>query len=308
MIALIATLLFVLYVLVPATIFRFVTALTVPLKKFHRTKTQEITFAVVASLLPFAVTLVLVWTIASVPFRTGSSYLQRRHDYRTVVAAISSDKQLDDELKSEIFWPAFNSVLRRQTRFLFWYYLLTILEGWLFGKLVSRYAKLKDGWFYSSLAQHFLLPSVSEWHLILTDFGIPTDIAREVQVDVLSTERILYRGKVGDYFLDAEGNLSGMLLSDPERFDRDLLLHHRHEDHLLSMKDGVPQKRFTRPLGQYWRKIPSASLYLPNENIANLNVRHEPIAITQAINERLQGQGIQVAEMDGAPHQSYGAE
>ena len=175
----------------------------------------------------------------------------------------------------------------------------------MFGYIASRFAKLKEEkkW-YQGIAQHLLLPSISEWHLILTDFGIPTDTPREIEADVLTLDNLLYQGKVGDYFLDDDGNLSGVLLSNPSRFDREAYVKHKDANLQASIRTGVPEKRFAAPKASYWKPIPSATLYIPANRIANINVRHEPVKLTAAIQERiamreqLRSLGLTVEESD----------
>src|SRR5579872_5389953 len=190
MIAIVASLFLLFYVFVPGSIFRFATSLAVPLKKFQKTKTQEMTFAVMASLLPFwlmaAFCGVLVRHAARwhypVNWPCGSTQSEdsRRADYQTVIASLLSTKQFDDAVGKGILWPAVSDVYRRQLRFLCWYYGFVVVEAWGFWYLISRYRRLK-GW-QAFVAKHVLLPSVSEWHVILSDFAIMTEDAKKREI------------------------------------------------------------------------------------------------------------------------------
>lgn len=296
MIALAASLFLLFYLLVPGGIFRFATSLVVPLKKFHKTKAQEITFAVVACFIPFWVTMLLVWTVAIHPFQAVETIQQRREHYRVVYSALQSDKQFDESIQARTFWPALNDVLRRQARFLIWYYSLVIAEAAFFWWLTSRYADFRENEVYSFFAENFLLPSISEWHVMLTDFAIPTTQKREIRVDVLTTGDILFKGKLGGYSLDAEGELSGLLLSEPQRFDRTQYLEHKKADFqaLLEAWPDAPARRIARVTESYWRAVPSKNLYVPKDKMANLNVRHETAEVPKAAEARLKDRGIQL--------------
>ncbi len=287
MIALVASLFFLFYVFVPGSIFRFATSLAIPLKKFQKTKTQEITFAVLASLLPFCLTLALVWgggwREVDWPFPTRDTDAQRQGAYQTVFSGLVSNQQLDDSLAKGKFWPAVTDVGRRQSRFLFWYYVFMMLEAWIFWYLVSRYKKLQGRGWYDAIAAHFLLPSISEWHVILSSFAIKTDDEknREIELDLLSTDNILYRGKLIEYFTNAEGELSGVLLQRAYRFDRENYVEDRKAQHDPSKQDR--EQKIVKDKESYWRKIPGADLfYIPKERISNFNVRHEKRPISPA--------------------------
>jgi len=80
----------------------------------------------------------------------------------------------------------------------------------------------------------------------------------------MTTDDHLYAGKVEDYFLKADGELSGLLLKDFRRF--------RHGELEEDRKAGLgpdPKK--------YRRDIPGANFYLPADKIATLNIRYETL-------------------------------
>lgn len=84
-------------------------------------------------------------------------------------------------------------------------------------------------------------------------------------VDVLTSDDHLYRGEIGDYFLDTEGKLSGIFLVETYRFDR--------QGYLRAKSAGR-----TGLSGDYWKKIPGAKLYLFADKITSLNISYEPTA------------------------------
>lgn len=269
MIGLFATYFVVAYLLVPSGLFRTCYSLSLPrIIKFQRTRIEEFTFAILASVLPFLLALLLVWTILDWPFgMQGFSPADRRNAYRTVLSSGFNEKAVLAGEQGRAFWASTNQVLRRQARFLIWYYVLVILESLLFAWLTRNYGRWINSLtgrtrrMYGWVAEKILLPSMTEWHALLTPFAYPPEPPREVWADVLTTIDVLYKGHVASYFLDKEGELSGIYLEFPRRFDRQGLLQDT-------------QRNQRKPTEAYWKNIPSKNLYIPGEKIVNLNVRY----------------------------------
>jgi hypothetical protein len=202
MIGLFATYFVVAFLLIPSGLFRSCYALFLPrIIKFQRTRFEEFTFAVLASILPFLLALILSWTICTQPFGVpGKSSTDRKQAYRTVVAAAINEKTLEGVENQSAYWSAANQVIRRQARLLFWYYLLVLLEACLYARMSSNYGLWRASltgwrrWSYLWIADKILLPAVSEWHLLLTAFYDPPEPKKQVWVDVLTTLDILYKG------------------------------------------------------------------------------------------------------------------
>src|SRR6266446_3377881 len=270
MIGLLATYYIVAYLLVPSGLFKALYSLILPpIIKFQRTRAEEFTFAAIASVLPFFLALALVWSCASWPFAVrGDSASDRRDEYHAVIGTAISEKTFGEGARTQVFWHAANKVIRRQARFLVWYYLLVLIEAWFYARLTSNYGKWTTSlteWpsrVYSSVASKVLLPAISQWYVLLTPFSYPPEPKREVWVDVLSTLDVLYKGHVLNFFLDKDGELSGIFLEYPRRFDRRNFL--RDSDRVNASIDTTP----------YWKRIPSNNLYIPNDKIVNLNVRY----------------------------------
>lgn len=223
MIGLLATYFVVAYLLVPSGLFRSCYSLFLPrLIKFQRTQFEEFSFAVLASVLPFFLALALTWTIGLQPFSIqGKSSTERRQAYRAFIAPAINDKNFEGSAQQAIFWSAANQVIRRQARFLFWYYVLVLVEAYVYAWLTGNYGLWREtltGWrrrLYLGVADKILLPSVSEWHLLLTPFYYRPEPPKQVWVDVLTALDVLYKGHVNNYFLDKEGELSGLVLESP---------------------------------------------------------------------------------------------
>src|ERR1700722_1754784 len=193
MIALIASALLGLYIFAPYMVFHRVSSLFIRLKKFQRSKTDEVVVGVFVAGLPFAITLALFWTGrihgSMVPFPIVDTHLQKVVDYHTVFTAAYSDHYFTDHQAET--WDALKRVCKRQADFLIWNYSFLVLETVLFVVLVNGYRRWKHVKPYAFLISRVLLPTVSEWHVLLTDFNFPPREKRSVEVDVLSKDNIL---------------------------------------------------------------------------------------------------------------------
>jgi hypothetical protein len=281
MIALVTTYFLIFYILVPGVLFRFLTSWFVPLKLFERTRTQEATFAVAVALLPFAIALFGVWNLPVMrhypfPIAEGTA-AERTQDYQRVTSILTASDASKLLLGSpstpanEANWQALFRVIRRQVRFLAWYFVLIALEGVCFGLLARRYGDWREQaqlrapryrirlW----LIRTFILPNISEWHLLLTSFNWPRHEDVDVSVDILQNDGILYQGRVADYFLDPSGKLTGILLEHVSRFEREAY----HEAQKTSAT--------AQPISSaaFWRSIPGSRFYIGQSSILNLNVR-----------------------------------
>jgi hypothetical protein len=267
MIGLLATFSVVAYLLVPSGLFRSFYSLFVPHIKFQRTRAEEFTFAVLASVLPFFLAVVLVWTAANWPCQIRQAASDSWEAYRIFTSAAINEK-IPGEGQNLAYWAATNQVIRRQARFLICYYAFVLLEAWIFAWLTRNYGRWSGslpglrGKLYLWTATKILLPALNEWHVLLTPFSYPPEPVREVWVDVLTSLDVLYKGHVLNFFLDKDGQLSGIFLEYPWRFDRHGLLRE------IAKGNAKPDT------DSYWTKIPSNKLYVPNEKIVNLNVRY----------------------------------
>jgi hypothetical protein len=287
MIALVTTCFLIFYILVPGVLFRFLSSWFVPLKLFERTRTQEATFAVAVALLPFAAALFGVWNLPimrHLPFPIAEgTYSERRQDYRRVATLLSSSDASRLLLANPVTastspspnegnWRSLNRVLRRQGRFLAWYFTFVAIEGICFGLLAKRYGDWQSDparhrvplWFIRT----FILPNISEWHLLLTSFNWPTKEDVDVSIDILQNDGLLYQGRVSDYFIGSDGKLTGILLENVNRFDREAF-HEAQKARTQSTSD--PEQPISSAI--FWKPIPGSRFYIGQSSIANLNVR-----------------------------------
>ncbi len=318
MIALVTTYFLVFYILIPGALFRFLTSWLVPLKLFERTRTQEATFAVGVALLPFLMAVYAVWHLPVAmhsPFRiVEGTNAERRQDYHRVIRLMTASdaskllgaavEQAAANADQEANWRALNRVLRRQARFLSWFFIAVAGEALLFGFLARKYGNWQDarehGWrrlrnaIYRPLARKILLPNISEWHMLLTDFNWPKQKDFLVVVDILQTDGLLYKGEVSSYFLDSNGKLTGILLKSVVRFDRQAF-HDARDRSRGSAEDGLDLVDRVSA-DDFWKEIPSRNFYIGQSVISNLNVRFAPrdqtlISLAEGILERGQEKG-----------------
>jgi hypothetical protein len=264
-IALSASIILTLYLLIPGSIFGLILGLFVPLRSFDRTRGEEILRGVLSTLLPFILSLLLVWMVKPFdthPFAFPDTSQARRADYKLVVSGLYSEDLFKHS--GDLFWKALTRTGRRQGRFLVWYYSFIILEGWGFGALCVSYPKYKENRSYRWAAKHVLLPSISEWHVLLTPFFF-SDKSTVVRADILCSDNNLYRGAVAEHFLDKEGQLRGMIITDALRYDRITYLKDRD-----AAIDKHPVNK-----DNYWHAIPGAKLYIFADKIQNLNLSYD---------------------------------
>ena len=261
MIALVASILIALYLLIPSSLFRLCFGLYVPLRNFERTRSEEILQGLLSTVLPIIIAVSLI-----IPFRMVSG-LAARADYKLVFSALYSE---DIFAKSGgAFWAALGKASTQEVCFLLLYYFLIAIEGLGLGKLANSYPQFdaypKDklaARIYKWLAKSVLLPSISEWHLLLTPFFF-SDKATAVRAEILSSDGILYRGIVVEHSSDKNGRLVGIILSGSARF--------RREDYLEDKKktEGEVDRKV------YWRTIPGTKLYIMADKILNLNLSYD---------------------------------
>lgn len=189
-----------------------------------------------------------------------------RNDYRnalTVIVAEDPSRFLEQTKNgtSNPYTKSLNHLEHHQLRFLLWYYIFISLEGAGFGFLTRKYGDWSRYTVYEWFARKILLPRISEWQLLLTDFNFPKKPKRNVFVDVLTTVH-LYRGRVDDYFLNGSGELSGIFMKEVARFRRS-----DYESALAKTDVKHPNKE------DFWSEIPGSNFYIPADKITNLNVR-----------------------------------
>lgn len=263
MIAIVASALLGLYVFLPDFLFRklafnFRTVTKAPTGRF-----EEVLSGAEIAFLPFIFSLLaskIFWFVGHWPSSVDESVAAKYSDYRTVITSLCSDAYFHDHIGQA--WSAAGHVWFYQLRFLFWMYtglgieiLCAVLLTYYFGSL-SRYPIYR--WTFGKI----FLGRASHWEVLLTGFAFPPGSRPSVEVDAMTADNHLYAGKVEDYFLKSDGELSGLLLKDFRRFKFSEL----EEDRKAGLKPD-PKK--------YWKDIPGVNFYLPADKISNLNIRYE---------------------------------
>jgi hypothetical protein len=262
-VALVFSVFLTVYLIIPEAIFRVIFGWFLPTKEFVLTRTDTAYRAVLVSLFPFVIALGLCWCVPgprNCPFPVNQNTVQlRRSDYKVVAAALYSEAEYS---KSPVeFWHAFTRCSRRQARLVSWYFPLVALEGLLSGLLAVNFSKFKGNRYYTWLADKFLFIYISKWHPLLTPYLDPDT---QVQADILCTNDTLYQGYVSQYFLK-DGQLSGIILSAPKRFNR--------QPYLEAKNAGTKPNK-----SDYWVPIPSKSLIFLADKIFNMNVTYVPVS------------------------------
>jgi hypothetical protein len=257
--ALVFSLLLTLYVVVPEAVFRLTFGIKIPPRSFVLTKTETAYRAVLVAFFRFWIALASCWyapIVKNWPFPVQlRSIPQRRADYKLVVSALYSEAEY---VKSQqLFWPTLTRCMRRQTRLCLWYLLLVAVEGWFVGSAASKFPKYASGTILRWFSDRVLSPYISHWYPLLTT----SNVVPTIEADVLCTNDILYQGVVSEHFLKEGGELSGIILSEPRRFNRDAYKSERD-------KGSNPKKI------DFWVPIPSQNLYFFFDKIVNMNLRY----------------------------------
>jgi hypothetical protein len=250
--------LLVIYLIVPEAIFRVVSGFFIPNKVLTLTRIEKAFRAVLLAIVPFLLGLGISlyapgpdrWPL-SIPSDQNTT-AQKQADYKLVASDLYSDSEFS--ATKDQFWPALSRSTRRQARLVFWYYLLVALEALVIGILISQHDRLNANQFYKRFADTLLSPYISQWYPLLT----PHDV--KVQADVLCSNGVLYQGIVSQYFLK-EGELAGVILEQPRRFNREPFHKAKSEGQAVEKKD-------------YWVPIPSRHMYFFAEKILNMNLTY----------------------------------
>ncbi|MGH9741053.1 MAG: hypothetical protein ACRD51_01745, partial [Candidatus Acidiferrum sp.] len=196
MIALIVSLGLLLFLLVPGLLFKGVFSLFIPLDKFHRTRSEELTFGAFASLLPLALTFLAAFSVGwfgNHPFFFPDTAVQRAHDYQTAFSSIYSESYYLQHRQE--FWSVSGRIALRLGRVLVWLYFFTASEAFLFGWLGKNFGRFSENRFYAFVASKFLIPNISPWFVLLSPFLLPAKPKRKVIADLMTADDHLYRGQ-----------------------------------------------------------------------------------------------------------------
>jgi hypothetical protein len=264
LIALVAGFLLVAYLLAPGAIYRLTFSFYISSKRFQRTRTEEIVFSVLVTIIPFLLTWILLDHTPLGSYPVIHSAIGKREAYRSILSSLISDTTHG----SPTLITAYLRGTAEQSRFIAILWLLCAVEGWQMGRVIRSYGDYPDGSFLRTFCDRFLLKNVSEWQVLFTTLSLPSNDPRTVvEIDALSTLNVLYRGRLVNWFTDQDGKLEGIFLINAQRFRRDQIARDRANNVFKASEE-------------YWAPVPGSNLYLAAGTLANYNIRYvEPTDI-----------------------------
>jgi hypothetical protein len=280
LIALVAGFVLVAYLLGPGAVYRLSFSFYISSKRFQRTRTEEVVFSVLVTLIPFFLTWILLLHTPLGGYPAIHSAVGKREAYRTVFSSLLSDTTHG----SPTLIAAYLRATAEQSRFVALLWLLCAIEGWLLGRVIRSYGDYPDGSFLRAFCDRFLLKNVSEWQVLFTTLALRSDDPRTVvEIDALSTLSVLYRGRLVNWFTDQDGKLEGIFLINAQRFQRDQMGRDRGNN---IIKDSET----------YWKAVPGSNLYLVASTLANYNVRYVEPSDIDFVEQEL-GSGVVITPL-----------
>jgi hypothetical protein len=280
LIALVAGFLLVAYLLAPGAIYRLTFSFYISSKRFQRTRTEEVIFSVLVTIIPFLLTWILLLHTPLGGFPAIQSSVGKREAYRSILSSLLSDTTHG----SPALISAYFRALAEQSRFISLLWLLCAVEGWQTGRIIRSYGDYPDGSFLRAFCDRFLLKNVSEWQVLFTTLSLRSDDPRTVvEIDALSNLNILYRGRLVNWFTDQNGKLEGIFLINAQRFRRDQIARDRASN---IIKDNE----------EYWTAVPGSNLYLVASTLANYNIRYVEPSDIEFVEQEL-GAGVVITPL-----------
>ena len=271
MIAIVAGFVLVAYLLAPGAIYRLTFSFYLSSKRFQRTRTEEVVFSVLVTVIPFLLAWILLLHTPLGSYPVLHSPPGKREAYRAVLSSLVSDTAKG----TPALLAAYLRCAAEQARFIAVLWLLCALEGWLTGHVIRSYGDYADGSFLRKFCDRFLLKNVSEWQVLFTTLALRSDDPRTiVEIDALSSLNILYRGRLVNWFTDQAGQLEGIFLINAQRFQRDLLARDRAGN-------------IHKPNEDYWVPVPGSNLYLVASSLTSYNVRYAEPSDLEFVEEEL---------------------
>jgi hypothetical protein len=280
LIALVAGFLLVAYLLAPGAIYRLSFSFYISSKRFQRTRTEEVVFSVLVTVIPFLLTWILLLhtPLGGYPSIHGS--VDKREAYRSIFSSLLSDTTHG----SPALISAYLRAAAEQARFIGLLWLLCAIEGWQTGRVIRSYGDYPDGSFLRAFCDRFLLKNVSEWQILFTTLSLRSDDPRTVvEIDALSTLNVLYRGRLVNWFTDQDGKLAGIFLINAQRFRRDQIARDR-TNNIFKKNDA------------YWASVPGSNLYLVASSLTSYNVRYVEPSDIEFVEQEL-GAGVVITPL-----------
>jgi hypothetical protein len=263
MLAITLTLITAVYVLGPELISRYILGFVVPRRTIQQTSSEEISRAILTAAVPFC--LAVVWVTARHVVVWGDV----KSDIHTFLAAILSQKYFDEHIPQ--FFQSAKTILRIIWSLALRLYALLVVYAIIIDILIYYYGELRNSKWMSKhplwrkIFAAFVLPRISSWHILLRSVSHPKSV--DIRVDVLTKRDILYRGIIEDLVLASDGALSGLLITNPVRYQREKFF-----DDLKRYSQG-PKTEAKPNTDNYWKKIPGHAFLIMSDDIETINLR-----------------------------------
>jgi hypothetical protein len=255
MLAITVSLLTAIYLLGPDFFSRLILGFVVPRRLIQQSKSEEIARAVLTALIPL--TLAVLWTA----WHQTVVWPSLKPELKTVFSGLYSEKAFDKN--PDAFFGAAKAVWSANWSIAWRLYAMLITYSILVDVVIVNYGRIRNSkWFDGERRKKalaiFVLPRVSEWHILLTQFSHKK--STRVTADIFTKSDVLYRGRIEKPFLGPDGSLSGLLISGPLRYDR--------QRYLEDKKAGKNPNK-----DEYWRGIPSNTFLMLASEISTINLR-----------------------------------
>ena len=268
MLALTLTLITAVYILGPELISRYILGFAVPRRTIQQTNSEEISRAIITAIIPLGL------AVAWVTLRHVITWGPVAADVHTYTTGILSQKFFDEHTAQ--FFSATKTVL-----LVFWavgwrLYVLLIVYALIIDLVIYFYGEIRNSnWmskhpFWRSVLATFVLPRISEWHILLKNVSHKKSV--DIKVDIITRSDVLYRGTVEDLIMSSNGTLSGLLLTTPYRYQREKYLSDlaRHKQQQVDAKASSDTK--PNP-DKYWKPIPGHAFLVLADHIGTINLR-----------------------------------
>ena len=271
MLALTLSLITAVFLLGPDLISRYILGFVAPKRTIDQSKSEEIMRAILTALFPLAVA--VLW----IQLRHVVDWNGNRSDLQNFFSGIYSEKFFEDSPPR--FFGAAGTFCWISWAFAWRLYAVLIVYAVGIDVLIWKYGNIRHSWPFAksasarNLLATFILPRISEWHVILKSFSHKK--SADIRADVLTKGNVLYRGRIERLLLERDGSLAGLYLLQTYRYRREHYL-----DDVKAGKNPNPE--------QYWKIVPSHGFLVMASDISTINLRQYDPPADPELARRLQ--------------------
>lgn len=256
MLALVISLLVALYILGPDLMSRWILGFVVPSKFRVPNKSEELTRAVVWSVGPFLLSYWICRKFGVIPPLGGVDMIER------LFSGLYSEEIF--KMDRAGFFTTMHEFIRVNRSLLAFMYSFVIVGSIILDFVIIRYGvwrhRLRNWPRMRALLAVLVLPRVSEWHVLLSGMLL-ADTRAQVWVDILTKSDALYKGRLNDRMLGADGSLINITIEGVERFKRQQYLDERKVNGDARRED-------------FWRRVEGRVFVIMAAEISSINIRH----------------------------------